>query len=59
MYTPSLGLYELEEGGGPYVSSAGEQPVPNAKSDHPPVPFWDTEGRLPKGKGKKPKEAGQ
>ena len=56
MYTPNMGLYELQEGGGPYVSSAGEKPVPNAKSDHPPVPFWDSEGRLPKEKGEKPKE---
>ena len=54
MYTPDMGLYEIEEGNGPYVSSAGEQPVPNAKSDHPPVPYWDSEGRLPKEKGVKP-----
>jgi hypothetical protein len=56
MYTPNMGLYEMQEGEGPYVSSAGEQPVPNAKSDHPPVPFWDSEGRLPKEKGAKPNE---
>jgi hypothetical protein len=54
MYTPEAGLYEIEEGNGPYLSSAGEQPVPNAKSDHPPVPFWDTEGRRPKQSGVKP-----
>jgi len=54
MYTPEAGLYEIEEGNGPYVSSAGEQPVPNAKSDHPPVPFWDSEGRRPKEKGLRP-----
>lgn len=57
IYTPKMGLYEMQEGEGPYVSSAGEQPVPNAKSDHPPVPYWDSEGRLPKEKGAKPKEA--
>jgi len=54
MYTPEAGLYEIEEGNGPYVSSAGEQPVPNAKSDHAPVPFWDTEGQRPKQKGVTP-----
>ncbi len=54
MYTPDLGLYEIEEGEGPYLSSAGELPVPNAKSDHPPVPYWDSEGRLPKGRGALP-----
>ena len=54
MYTPDMGLYEIEEGNGPYVSSAGEHPVPNAKSDHPPVPYWDTEGRIPKENGVRP-----
>lgn len=56
MYTPNMGLFEMQEGEGPYVSSAGDKPVPNAKSDHPPVPFWDSEGRLPKEKGAKPKK---
>ncbi len=55
MYTPKMGLFEMQEGEGPYVSSAGDRPVPNAKSDHPPVPFWDSEGRLRKEKGAKPK----
>ena len=54
MFTPSLGLFEMREGEGPYVSSAGDKPVPNAKSDHPPVPFWDSEGRIPKQKAAKP-----
>ena len=48
MYTPNLGLYELVEGEGAYLSSAGERPVPNAKSDHPPVHYWDSEGMVPK-----------
>jgi len=56
MYTPAMGLFEIEEGNGPYLSSAGEQPVPNAKSDHPPVPYWDSEGRLPKKRIAKPEE---
>jgi hypothetical protein len=34
MYTTTTGLGAEE--GGPKFSSAGEQPVPNAKSDHPP-----------------------
>ena len=54
MYTPQAGLYQIEEGNGPYVSSAGEQPVPNAKSDHAPVHYWDSEGRLPLEGGVKP-----
>jgi len=54
MNTPSLGLYEMEEGEGTFVSSKGEQPVPDAKSDHPPYPYWDTEGRFPKENGVKP-----
>jgi hypothetical protein len=57
MYTPEAGLYELEEGTGPYVSSENDLPVPNAKSDHPPVPFWDSEGRLPKEKSVDPDRA--
>jgi hypothetical protein len=31
----------------PVLSSAGEQPVPNAKSDHGPRKFYDLEGRIP------------
>jgi len=49
MYTPKIGL--LEEGSGPWMSSAGDQPVPNAKSDHGPVRFWDSEGRIPRKPG--------
>jgi hypothetical protein len=56
MYTPNMGLYELQEGAGPYVSSKSDKPVPNAKSDHPPVPYWDSEGLLPKEKGEQPEE---
>jgi len=47
MYTPDMGLAEIEEGNGPYFSSAGELPLPNAKSDHGPRKFYDTEGRIP------------
>ena len=47
MFTPAMGLAEIEEGNGPYFSSAGEQPLPNAKSDHGPRQFYDTEGRIP------------
>jgi len=57
MYTPNMGLYEMQEGEGPYVSSAGDRPIPNAKSDHPPVPFWDSEGRIPKQKPAKPRKS--
>jgi len=46
MYTPQVGL--LEEGSGPLLSSAGDKPFANAKSDHPPRPYWDDEGRVPK-----------
>jgi len=56
MDTPNLGLYEMQEGEGPYVSSAGEKPVPNAKSDHPPVAYLDSEGRFLKKKNVKPEE---
>jgi hypothetical protein len=38
----------LEEGSGPLLSSAGDKPVPNAKSDHGPATFWDSEGRIPR-----------
>ncbi len=54
MYTPDMGLYEIEEGNGPYLSSASELPVPNAKSDHGPIPYWDSDGRLPKKEVVKP-----
>lgn len=47
MNTPAMGLVEIEEGNGPYLSSAGEQPLPNAKSDHGPRQFYDSEGRIP------------
>ncbi len=47
MYTPAMGLAEIEEGNGPYFSSAGEFPLPGAKSDHGPRQFYDTEGRIP------------
>jgi hypothetical protein len=47
MYTPAMGLFEIEEGNGPYFSSAGEKPLPDAKSDHGPRQFYDTEGRIP------------
>jgi len=46
MYTPKIGL--LEEGTGPYMSSANDKPIPGAKSDHGPVEFWDSEGRIPR-----------
>jgi hypothetical protein len=46
MYTPTVGLLEEEQG--PLLSSAGDKPLPNAKSDHPPRPYWDDEGRVPK-----------
>lgn len=36
----------LESGTGPMLSSAGEKPVPNAKSDHGPYAHWDSEGRI-------------
>jgi hypothetical protein len=45
MFTPGTGL--LEEGNGPFLSSAGDRPIPNAKSDHGPRQFYDTEGRIP------------
>lgn len=48
MYTPNVGL--LEEEAGPLLSSAGDQPLPNAKSDHAPRPYWDDEGLVPKSK---------
>lgn len=46
MATTKVGL--LEEGNGPFLSSAEDKPVPNAKSDHPPYKFWDSEGRIPR-----------
>ena len=45
MYTTAMGM--IEEEGGPLFSSAGERPVPNAKSDHGPRKFYDTEGLFP------------
>lgn len=47
MYTPDMGLAEIEEGNGPYFTSVGEHPLPNAKSDHGARQFYDTEGRIP------------
>jgi hypothetical protein len=46
MYTPAVGLIAEDENG-PFFSSAGERPVPNAKSDHGPRKFYDTEGLFP------------
>lgn len=46
MYAPRTGV--VEEGAGPWLSSANDKPVPNAKSDHGPVKFWDHEGRIPR-----------
>ena len=45
MYTTATGLDIFA--GGPTFSSAGDQPVPNAKSDHGPRKFYDLEGRVP------------
>ena len=45
-FAPASGL--LEEANAPVFSSAGEQPVPDAKSDHGPLAYWDSDGRLPK-----------
>ena len=46
IYTTAAGLEagapELEQ-----LSSAGEQPVPNAHSDHGPMEFYDQEHRIP------------
>ena len=46
MATTKVGF--LEEGTGPLLSSANDKPVPNAKSDHGPYKYWDTEGRIPR-----------
>jgi hypothetical protein len=46
MFAPVGGLMESENG--PFFSSAGDYPVPNAKSDHGSRPYWDSDGRLPK-----------
>jgi len=46
MYTTAIGMIE-EEQGGPLFSSAGERPLHNAKSDHGPRKFYDTEGMIP------------
>jgi hypothetical protein len=45
MYTTVKGHSAPEEG--PFFSSAAEQPVPNAKSDHGPRKFYDLEGKVP------------
>jgi hypothetical protein len=44
MYTPVTGLTAES---GPLFSSLGEQPVPNAKSDHGPRQFYDLDGMVP------------
>jgi hypothetical protein len=46
MATTKVGM--LEEGTGPLLSSANDKPVPNAKSDHGPYQYWDSEGRIPR-----------
>ena len=46
MYTTGLPADILAGPG--VLSSVGERPVPNAKSDHGPSQYWDHEGRLPK-----------
>lgn len=46
MATTKVGM--LEEGTGPLLSSADDKPVPNAKSDHGPYQYWDSEGRIPR-----------
>ena len=46
MFTPAVGL--IEEENGPYFSSEADRPVPNAKSDHGPMKFWDSDGKLPR-----------
>lgn len=46
MATTKVGLFE--EGTGPLLSSANDKPVPNAKSDHGPYQYWDSEGRIPR-----------
>ncbi|MBZ5706248.1 MAG: glycoside hydrolase [Acidobacteriia bacterium] len=45
MFTPATGLSTEENG--PTFSSAGEQPVPGAHSDHGPRKFYDLEGQVP------------
>ena len=45
MYAPLTGLEASAVE--PTFSSAGEQPVPNAQSDHGPRKFYDLEGRVP------------
>ncbi|HTZ98366.1 MAG TPA: sialidase family protein [Terriglobales bacterium] len=51
MATNKVGL--SEEGPGP-LSAANDKPVPNAKSDHGPYQFWDSEGRLPRNPSEMP-----
>jgi len=43
MATNKVGF--AEEGPGP-LSAAGDKPVANAKSDHGPYKFWDSEGQI-------------
>jgi hypothetical protein len=45
MHTTVTGL--VEEENGPVFSSEGEEPLPNAKSDHGPRQFYDNEGLIP------------
>jgi len=45
MFTPLVG--QIAEAEGPYFSSDGDLPVPNAHSDHGPRQFYDSEGRVP------------
>ena len=45
MYTTTTGQPAVE--GGPQFSSAGEQPVPNAQSDHPPRVEQEERGLKP------------
>jgi hypothetical protein len=53
MYTTARGLalpvqiLPLGDISGEFVSSAGEQPVPNAKSDHGPRQYYDQDNRIP------------
>jgi hypothetical protein len=45
MFAPSTGF--IQESNGPFFSSAADKPVPNAKSDHEPRKFMDSDGRIP------------
>ncbi len=44
---PPWGWRRLRKETARTYSSAGEQPLPDAKSDHGPRQFYDTEGRIP------------